>query len=474
MSVRIEKDSLGKREVPADAYYGIHTVRSLENFTFSERRFQPEFIVSLAIIKLAAARTNRKLGSLDPEKAEAIEKACLEIIEGDERFNDQFPLDVFQAGSGTSTNMNINEVIANRACEILGRNRGMREVVHPNDDVNRGQSTNNVIPTAIRITALRLMDELTDSLRELSRSFRQKSEEFEDVIKSGRTHLQDAVPITLGQEFHAYHTAIEKGIRRLEGATAGLHYLGIGGNAVGTGINTHPDFRAGVVSEISSITGIDFVTPEDGIEITQFLTDIAEFSSAMKLVSLDINKIANDLRLLGSGPRTGLYEIVIPAVEPGSSIMPGKVNPSILEAVNMVSLTIQGNDLVVSNAVQAGQLELNTHMPIIAFCLIDSMKLLTRTGLIMATRCVDGITANRRRCRAYFEESLALATILNPYIGYDEAAEVAKKALAEGKTIREVVLELGIMNEDELESILNIEKLRSPAFKRKSVNDPKD
>ncbi|MCW7076287.1 MAG: aspartate ammonia-lyase [Candidatus Syntrophoarchaeum sp.] len=471
MCARIERDSLGEMEVPEDAYYGIHTTRSLENFKISDKRFQVEFIESLAIIKLAAARANHRRGLLDERKADAIQKACLELIEGDEKFAGQFPLDIFQAGSGTSTNMNMNEVIANRAAEILGGKKGDRTVVHPNDDLNMGQSTNNVIPAAIRITALRLMGGVIGSLKDLSISLKDKSDEFKGVIKSGRTHLQDAVPITLGQEFNAYHTAIEKDISRLEGVKAILSYLGVGGNAVGTGINTYPAFRRDVIAEISAITGIDFKVPDDGIEITQFLTDLAHLSSILKLTSLDINKIANDLRLMGSGPRTGLYEIVIPAVEPGSSIMPGKVNPSILEAVNMACFMIQGNDLVVSNAAQAGQLDLNTHMPIIAYCVIDSMKLLSRIGTVMAAKCVDGITANKKRCQEFFNNSIALATILNPYIGYDKAAEVAKKALACRKTIREVIIEEGILDEEVLESILDPESLTSPNIANKNSKD---
>ncbi|HEC56560.1 MAG TPA: aspartate ammonia-lyase [Candidatus Syntrophoarchaeum butanivorans] len=464
MSTRIERDSLGEREVPADVYYGIHTLRSLENFSFSDKKFQSEFIESLAIIKLAAVRVNRKLGFIDEKRAGAIEKASLELIEG--RFSDQFPLDIFQSGSGTSTNMNINEVIANRACEILGAKKGDRSVVHPNDHVNMGQSTNNVIPTAMRMTALRLMDDLIASLRRLSTSFKRKSEEFRGVIKSGRTHLQDAVPITLGQEFHAYQTALRKDLIRLEQAKENLREIGVGGNAVGTGINTHPDFRHEVVMEISRITGVEFKVPQDGIEITQFLTDIAHLSSILRLISLDINKIANDLRLLASGPKTGLYEIVIPPVEPGSSIMPGKVNPSILEAVNMACLAIQGNDYIIANAAQAGQLELNTHMPIVAYCIIDSIKLLSRIGVLMAEKCVDGIDVNEDRCREYFEKSIGLATVLNPYIGYDRAAEVAKEALREGRTIREIVLEKGILDEDELDSILDHERITSPNLEK--------
>ncbi len=464
MSTRIERDSLGEREVPADVYYGIHTLRSLENFSFSDKKFQSEFIESLAIIKLAAVRVNRKLGFIDEKRAGAIEKASLELIEG--RFSDQFPLDIFQSGSGTSTNMNINEVIANRACEILGAKKGDRSVVHPNDHVNMGQSTNNVIPTAMRMTALRLMDDLIASLRRLSTSFKRKSEEFRRVIKSGRTHLQDAVPITLGQEFHAYQTALRKDLIRLEEAKENLREIGVGGNAVGTGINTHPNFRHEVVMEISRITGVEFKVPQDGIEITQFLTDIAHLSSILRLISLDINKIANDLRLLGSGPKTGLYEIVVPPVEPGSSIMPGKVNPSILEAVNMACLAIQGNDYIIANAAQAGQLELNTHMPIVAYCIIDSIKLLSRIGVLMAEKCVDGIDVNEDRCREYFEKSIGLATVLNPYIGYDRAAEVAKEALMEGRTIREIVLEKGILDEDELDSILDHERITSPNLEK--------
>ena len=457
---RIEKDFLGEKEIPPGAYFGIHTVRSLENFRLSSRRFQPVFIQALALTKMACCRANRELGRLAAGKADAIERACLEVLDG--TLGDQFPLDVFQSGSGTSVNMNANEVIANRACEILGGKKGDRALVHPNDHVNMGQSTNNVIPTAMRLSAWKLLKGLLDSLGSLETALKQKAREFKAVIKSGRTHLQDAVPITLGQEFGAWAAAVKKSRRRIDCAAPFLKSLGIGGNAVGTGINTPREFRGTVIKHLNALTGGDFRTAADGLEATQFLTDIAHLSSALRLASMDLGKIANDLRLLSSGPRTGLAEISLPPVEPGSSIMPGKVNPSILEALNMVCFQIQGNDHALAQAAQAGQLELNTHMPMMAFNLIESMELLTAGAATMAKKCIMGIRANEDRCRENFEKSAGLATALNPVLGYDRVSALVRKALGEGKSLVEVVREEGAMSEGELKKILNPRTLTRP------------
>jgi len=464
---RVEKDSLGEKEVPVDAYYGVHTVRSLENFHISQKRFQPEWISAIALLKHACADANLGLGLLDRENADAIKEACDEVIAG--RFSGQFPLDIFQAGSGTSTNMNVNEVIANRASELLSGSRAKR-VVHPNDHVNMGQSTNDIIPSSIRVASVLLLPSLLDSLQSLEGSLSKKSVEFSDVIKSGRTHLQDAVPIALGQEFGAYAAAISKARLRLELASDFLLALSIGGNAVGTGINTRPEFRSLVLRHLNKRTGKPFRQPSSGIEATQFMTDLAGMSFALVCLSIDIGKIANDLRLLSSGPKTGLGEIFLPPVEPGSSIMPGKVNPSICEAVNMACMQAQGNGLAVSNAAAAGQLELNTHMPVIGYNLLEAMGTLAGAVRALDHKCVQGIAANRERCAWYFENSMALATVLNPYIGYDNAASLVKESLRAGKTLKQLVLEKKIMPKEELERLLDPKSLTSPNLTDKGLS----
>src|SRR3989344_1964051 len=445
MGGRIEKDSFGELEVPADAYFGVHTVRSQQNFRISRLRWHPELIKSIAILKKACAQANVELKILDAHKADAIIQACNEIISG--KFSDQFPLDIFQAGSGTSTNMNVNEVIANRALEILGKERGSREI-HPNDDV----------PSAIRVASVTMLDDLIRNLELLKTSFSKKSEEFKDVLKSAKTHLQDAVPITLGQEFNAYATALGKHLQRLEETKKYLRVLGIGGNAVGTGLNTHPTFRKLIIKHL----GHNFEMSKDAIESTQFLTDIAALSSILKLAAIDINKIANDLRLLSSGPNTGLKEINLPPVEPGSSIMPGKINPSIAEAVNMACHQVIGNDTTITISCASGNLDLNTHMPIIGHNILESIELLSNAAKTFAEKCVSGITVNRDKCSFYVENSMALATALNPHIGYDKAAAVVKESLQTGKTIKELVLEKGYLDKKKLDEVLNPKNLTRP------------
>ncbi|MCF7849783.1 MAG: aspartate ammonia-lyase [Kiritimatiellales bacterium] len=450
--MRIEKDSLGEKEVPKNAYYGIHTCRSLENFNVAGEPLPLELVYGMVKLKYACAKANRKLGLLADDKADAIAVACEKILKGG--FEDQFPIDVFQAGSGTSSNMNVNEVIANTACAELGSHPGDRALVHPNDDVNKGQSTNNIFPSAIRVAAVEQGGELFQALENLFQALESKADEFSNVRKSGRTHLQDAVPVTLGQEFGAWARALEKDLWRLEIAHSSLLELGVGGNAVGTGINTKPSFRDLVIAELNESTGGDYQVAENGIEITQFLTDMGGMSSALKLLALDLIKIVNDLRLLSSGPNTGLAEISLPAVEPGSSIMPGKINPSICEAANMACMQVVGNDAAVSMACAAGQLELNTHMPLVGTNLVKSIKILTRTCVMLADKCVSGITANEAVCNRNFEISAGLPTILNPVLGYDRVAQLVKESLKTGKTLKELVVGSDLMPVDDLEALL--------------------
>jgi aspartate ammonia-lyase len=446
--VRAERDALGEKTVPDDAYYGIHTQRCRESLNFSSLRLQPELIKSMAHIKLACAKANTGLGLLDSKKSAAIIKACEEIIAG--KHSDQFVIDVFQSGSGTNTHMNVNEVIANRASEILGRKKGSK-FVHPNDDVNMGQSTNDVFPSAIKVAVYPMLLGLVHKLKSFEAGLRKKAVQFEAVIKSARTHLQDAVPITLGQEFSAYAAAVKKDILRLDGCIYFLTVLAIGGNAVGTGINTHKDFRRLAIESLNDSVKLKFRQADDGVEAVQFLTDIADLSANLKLLSIDLSKIANDLRLLGSGPNTGLNEINITAVAPGSSIMPGKVNPTLLEAINMACYQVQGNDLTIANCCSAGQLELNTHMPVVAYNIIQSLEIMANS-VNAFENVVNGITVNEDVCKKYSETSAGLATILNPYIGYDKAAEVVKESLKTGKSVKEIILKKKLLHKKELKN----------------------
>jgi len=449
--MRTEQDSLGKLEVPDDALYGIHTARSLENFCTAGEPLPMELIYGMVQLKQACAAANAELGLLHPEKAVAIATACGEVLSG--QFDSQFPIDIFQAGSGTSSNMNVNEVLANLAGEKLGGARGEHSV-HPNDDVNQGQSTNNVFPSAIRVAAIDLSGRLFQTLEELFEGLEQKADEFSEVWKTGRTHLQDAVPMTLGQEFGAWAQALRKTKRRLAYACMDLLELGIGGNAIGTGVNTPANFREKIIQALRQATGQEYRMAENGIEITQFLTDFAVFSSALKTLALDLNQISNNLRLLSSGPHTGLGEITLPPVEPGSSIMPGKINPSICEAANMACLQVVGYDAATSAACAAGQLELNTHMPLVGTNLIRSLKILIRVCKALHEKCVSGITAHEEACRYYFEHSAGLPTILNPVLGYEKVAELVKESLRTQKTLFELVREKNLMPLEEFEALL--------------------
>ena len=450
--MRTEKDSLGEVQVPEAAWYGVHTVRSLQNFNVAGAPVPREIIRGIVQLKWACAKANQSLGLLPATKAKAIVGACRKILAGG--LDDQFSIDVFQAGSGTSTNMNVNEVIANLANEALGKARGDRQGVHPNDDVNKGESTNNVFPSAIKLACVELASPTLKSLEVLASALRSKAKAFAAVLKSGRTHLQDAVPVTLGQEFSAWARALEKDGRRIELARDFLYELGIGGNAVGTGVNTPRGFRAAIIRELSALTEQPWRAAEDGLEATQFLTDLAGYSAALRCAAADVNKICNDLRLLASGPNTGFNEVTLPAVEPGSSIMPGKINPSICEAANMACIQIMGHDHTIQLACAAGQLELNTHMPVVGANLVAELKILDRCCVMLAEKCITGIAANAEVCRRHFETSLGLPTILNPRLGYDRAAELVKESRLTGKTLRELVLEKKLLSVVELDALL--------------------
>ena len=457
---RTEKDSLGAVAVPADAYYGINGVRAMENFPISGLRAHPRFIEAFLVIKKAAALANRDLNLLDRAKADAVAKACDEIRAG--ALRDQFVVDVFQMGAGTSLHMNVNEVLANRAAEILGGKKGEYALVHPNDHVNYGQSTNDVFPTAIRIAVRVYLEELFPVCERLAAAFKEKGREFDDVVKSARTHLQDAVPIRLGQEFAAYGATVERCLADLRQAAVDMEELGIGGSAAGTGLNTHPDYRRSVVATIAKETGLPFRPAPDLREAMQSQRPVSRVSGALRNFALELTRIANDLRLLTSGPTTGFAEIVLPAVQAGSSIMPGKVNPSMAEMLNMVCFQVIGNDTAAALAVQAGQLELNVMMPLMAFDLMFSIEILKNALAVFTERCVKGIKADREKCRRYAEMSMSLVTALNPVIGYAKAAEIVKEALATGQTIVEAIRAKKVIPEDKLSEVLDLKKLTEP------------
>ncbi|MFQ5929529.1 MAG: class II fumarate hydratase [Acidobacteriota bacterium] len=450
---RIEKDSMGEMHVPAKSYYGAQTQRAVLNFPISDLLFPRPFIRALGLIKKAAAETNLDLGLLEEGIARAIAKAADEVIEG--KLDDQFVVDIFQTGSGTSTNMNANEVIANRAIEIRGGKIGSRDV-HPNDHVNMCQSSNDVIPTAIHVSALEEVDKkLVCALNRLRESLEKKAREFDDVVKIGRTHLQDAVPIRLGQEFSAYASMMEHAIRRMESVRLHLSELAIGGTAVGTGLNCHPEFPARVVEKLSTWTGVPFREATNKFEALASKDAAVETSSMLKTIACSLMKISNDLRWLGSGPRCGIGELLLPPTQPGSSIMPGKVNPVIPEAVTMIAAQVIGNDMTISIGGQSGNFELNVMMPVIAHNLLQSIHLMSSGCNVLAEKCVDGLLANRERCREMVERSLAMVTSLAPKIGYDKAADLAKEAYKTGRSIRQLALEKKVLPKEELEQILD-------------------
>ncbi len=453
MKYRKEEDSMGIVNVPAEAYYGSQTQRAVDNFPISDLKFQTDFIHALALVKHCAAQVNHQLHLLDPELAEAISRSSREVMDG--KYDSQFVVDIFQTGSGTSTNMNMNEVVAARANEILTGKKGGKSPVHPNDHVNLGQSSNDVIPSVVHIAALMLIDErLFPSLKSLKNALAAKADEFKDIRKLGRTHLQDAVPMYLGQEFSGYARQIELAVDRIRGAEPRLAELALGGTAVGSGLNTHPDFANRVIAMISNHTGLPFTEAQNHFEAQSAQDAAVETSGALKTLAVSLIKIANDTRWLASGPRCGIGEINIPSLQPGSSIMPGKVNPVIPEAVLQVAAQVMGNDTAIMMGAQAGNFELNVMLPVIAYNLLQSITLLASVTGVFAEKCIDGISANREACAACVEKSLALVTGLVPKIGYDKAAAIAKKAYDSGKTIREVVREDSILPEDELYDLL--------------------
>jgi len=460
---RIEKDSLGELEVPADAYYGVQTQRAVENYRISGVRPPRPFIVAMATIKKAAALANRDVGNIPADMAQAVVDAADRLIAGE--FADQFVVDVYNSGAGTSFHMNVNEVLANVAIEALGGGRGDYSILSPNDHVNYGQSTNDVIPTATRLAALLMLPDLLAALDGLARSLRAKATEFDGILKSGRTHLQDAVPIRVGQEFGGYASAMEKARKTVARCAQACEELGLGGSATGTGLNTHPDYAAKAIAHIADITGLPVRPAADRFEAMQSQAPVVELSGSLRLLAIELIRIANDLRLLSSGPTTGLAEIRLPAVQPGSSIMPGKVNPSIPEMVNMVGFGVLGNDLTIATAAQAGQLELNVMMPVIAYKLIDSLQILTGAVKALDERCMAGIEVDAARCQGYVDRTMGLATALNPYIGYLAAAEVAKESLKTGRSLREIVLEKGLLSAEELDRILDPLAMTEPREK---------
>ncbi len=450
---RIEVDSLGEKKIPAHVYYGIQTQRALENFPVSGIKEHPNFIKAYVFIKKAAALCHIELMRLDEEIGNSIVQACDEILEG--KFREQFVVDVYQAGAGTSFNMNVNEVIANRALEIMGSSRGDYSKINPNDHVNMSQSTNDTFPTAMHIATLLSLKELYPILEDLQSILLDKGNEFKDILKSGRTHLQDAVPTTLGFEFLAYSESIKRLIGRIKSSGEILEELAIGGSAVGTGVNTHPKYQDLILKKLKELTDLKLKKPKDLRQVMQSMVGMAAISSSLKELALELIRIANDLRLLSSGPTTGLAEIKLPAVQPGSSIMPGKVNPVILECLNMVAFQIVGNDLTVSMAVQAGQLELNVMMPVIIHNVLQSIQILINYLPNVIEKCILGITANKEKCLHYLDKNTALATFLNPYIGYLEAAKVAKESLEKNISIFELVLQKGLLTKEELNKIFD-------------------
>ena len=462
---RIEHDSLGELKVPQSAYYGVQTQRGVDNWQISGIREPEVFIRSYVMIKRAAAQVNAELGMMPQEKSQAILKAADEILVHQKHL-DQFVIDVYQAGAGTSFNMNVNEVLANVACELSGKNRGDYSFVHPNDDVNKAQSTNYTFPTALKLSTLLEHQKLTPVLRRSIEVFRQKEKDFDGILTSARTHLQDAVPIRLGQEFGSFAESLTKELDRLEYAAKELEYLNIGGAAAGTGMNSHPDYAEKMAEELSRLSGLSLKKGKNLVELSQNMFDAAFYSASLRNLALTLTKIANDLRLLSSGPTTGLAEIQLPPVQPGSSIMPGKVNPVMMEMLNMVCFEVIGHDTTVSYSAQAGQLQLNVMMPVISYNLLMSLKILRNALNVCNEKCFAGIQPNLEQCERYFSESMGLATPLNTVVGYEKAAKVVKKAIDEKKKITELVVEMGYLTQSEVDRYFG-ENLTRPGFIKK-------
>lgn len=457
MSIRKEMDSLGEKNIPKNAYYGIQTARAIENFPVSGIREHRAFIDAYVLIKKAAAITNTQVGWLKKEQTDAIIKACDEVLTG--KLLDQFVIDVFQAGAGTSFNMNVNEVIANRALEILGKDKGDYKSLSPNDHVNMGQSTNDTFPTALHISVLIALQPLLKELALLSEAFEELGKKYQIILKSGRTHLQDAVPVTIGQEFNAYSSTIKNCCLELKKRQENLYRIALGGTATGTGANTHPEYKKLAIDELSKMTGFPLKHASNNFESLQSHRAAQTVSSGLKELALELIRIANDLRLLTSGPTTGFNEISLPPVQPGSSIMPGKVNPVMAECLDMIAYQIVGNDLAVSMATQAGQLELNVMTPVIVYNLHFSIQILTNYLPVFRKRCIEGITVNEKKCSDYLEKNPSLATMLSPYIGYLEAAKIAKQSQQEGRSVKEIALEKKLLKPEEINKIFNKKNL---------------
>jgi aspartate ammonia-lyase len=460
--MRIERDPLGDVQVPAAAYYGAQTQRAVENFPISGLRAPAELVTATVFVKQACARANTALGRLDPRIGRAILQACDEVLGGSLR--DQFVVDVYQAGAGTSHNMNTNEVLANRAAEILGERRGAYTVVHPNDHVNMGQSTNDVFPTATRLAILLDHAELLSSSRELSAALDRKASEFSHVLKTGRTHLQDAVPITLGQEFSGWSANMAQAADDLEHAAGALHELNLGSTAVGTGLNAGNDVTRRAVRELARATGLRLMPARNRFRVTQSMGDVLAYSGALRRLAVEVGKVASDLRLLSMGPRAGIAELQLPAVQPGSSIMPGKVNPSVPEMINQVCFQVIGCDAAILAAADAGQLELNVMMPVMAWNALHASRILGSAMRVFVSRCIDGIVADEERCRELLDRSTAVATALSPYIGYAATADIAKESVKTGRPVRELVRERKLIPERELDAILSPEGMTSPGI----------
>ncbi|MGD0406338.1 MAG: aspartate ammonia-lyase [Candidatus Bathyarchaeia archaeon] len=457
METRKEIDPLGERLIPKDAYYGIQTLRATENFPVSGIKAPLPFIKAYVLIKKSAAIANAQVGWLEEKTAKAIIQACDEVLAG--KLLDQFVVDVFQAGAGTSFNMNVNEVLANRALEILGKAKGNYKTVNPNDHVNMGQSTNDTFPTALHVSVLMSLQPLLSALDELADAFYKLGKKYVNVLKSGRTHLQDAVPVTIGQEFNAYGSAIANACAELRKREENLYSVALGGTATGTGANTHPEYKRIAIAELAKMTGFPLKPAANNFEALQSHRAAQAVSSGLKELALELIRIANDLRLLASGPTTGLNEITLPPVQPGSSIMPGKVNPVMAECLDMVAFQVVGNDLAVSLAVQAGQLELNVMTPVIMYNMLFSIQILNNYIPVFTKKCVQGITVNEKQCSQYLEKNPSLATLLSPYIGYLEAAKIAKQAQAENRSVKEIALEKKLLKPEEIEKIFSRKRL---------------
>jgi fumarate hydratase class II len=459
---RLEKDSMGEMKVPADAYYGAQTARAAENFPISDLRFSRGFIAAIGTVKSAAAQVNHRLGLLDERRLKLIHQAADEVIAG--KLDDQFIVDIFQTGSGTSTNMNANEVIATRANEIATGKRGGKEPIHPNDHVNMEQSSNDVIPTAMHVSAaVAIKEKLTPALEHLAETLAKKAEEFDEIVKIGRTHLQDATPVRVGQELGGYAAQARLSVDRAARAVRALRELPLGGTAVGTGINSHPDFAKQAIAIIAEKTGIEFVEAANHFEAQSSKDGIVEASGLLKTIAVSLTKIANDIRWLASGPRCGIGELTIPATQPGSSIMPGKVNPVMSEMVLQVAAQVIGNDATIAWAAAMGStFELNVMMPVMAYNVLQSIELLSRAARVFADRCAAGIQVNRERCEGLVEQSLAMCTSLAPLIGYDKAADVAKESFKTGKTVRQIALEKKLLSEAELTKAMDARRMTQP------------